>query len=103
VLHRRLLPDNLEGLARFGFEVYLNAACIKARARIAVVRWPNVASPAKEAKFGFWAGLRADARMMADIFRTVPPVRLIGQILAMRRLRVTSHVTGEITSANVSR
>ena len=88
VLHRDLLPSGLEDLPKFGFEVYLNAACIKARTRLAVVRWPDVKSPAKEAKLGLWAGLKADAMMMLDIFRTVPATRLIGQIIALRRLRI---------------
>ncbi len=96
VLHRSLLPASpaeLERLPKFGFEVHLNAACVKARTRISVVRWPNVKSPTKETKFGFWVGLRADARMMLDIFRTIPPMRLIGQIMAMRRLRTQAGQT----------
>jgi glycosyltransferase involved in cell wall biosynthesis len=88
VLHRNLLPPDLENLPKFGFEVYLNAACIKAKTRLAVVRWPNVKSPAKEVKLGLWAGLKADAMMMLDIFRTVPASQLIGQIIKLRRLRV---------------
>ncbi len=91
VLHRDLLPNSraeLEQLPKFGFEVYLNAACIKAQTRIAVVHWPRVKSPAKEFKLGLWAGLWADAMMMMDIFRTIPAHRLIGQIITLRRLRV---------------
>jgi len=90
VLHRSLLPTplaQLETLPNFGFEVYLNAACIRQRARIAVIRWPGVKSPMKNRKYGFWTGLRADIRMMSDIFHTIPPIRLVGQIVAMRRLR----------------
>jgi Glycosyl transferase family 2 len=94
VLPRSLLPTSpreLERLPKFGFEVHLNAVCIKARTRISVVRWPDVKSPTKETKFGFWTGLRADARMMQDIFRTIPPTRLILQIMAMRNLRTNAH------------
>jgi len=90
VLHRDLLPpaDGLARLPKFGFEVTLNERLIDARARLRVVPWPGVKSPAKEAKQGFSAGLRADAAMMRDIFRTVPAHRLALQIAAMRRLRV---------------
>ncbi len=94
VLHRNLLPasrEELEDLPKFGFEVYLNAICIKTHTRIAVIHWQQVKSPAKEVKLGFWAGLGADIRMMADIFHTIPAHRLIGQILALRRLRVDTH------------
>lgn len=91
VLRRTLLPqppERLFELPKFGFEVHLNATCIQSRARIAVIRWPNVKSPMKNQKYGLWAGLRADLRMMSDIFHTVPPIGLIKQILAMRRLRI---------------
>lgn len=87
VLHRTLLPsrDELLRLPRFGFEVTLNDRALAAGTRLRVVRWPGVKSPAKEAKHGFWAGLKADVAMMRDIFRTVPAHRLAGQIVAMRR------------------
>jgi len=90
VLHRDLLPPagDLARLPKFGFEVTLNERLIDARARLRVVPWPGVKSPAKEVKQGFRAGLRADAAMMRDIFRTVPAHRLALQIAAMRRLRV---------------
>ncbi len=89
VLHRSLLPPvgELADLPNFGFEVYLNERVIAAKARLRVVSWPGVKSPAKEAKQGLWAGLRADAAMMRDIFRTIPAPRLIHQIAAMRSLQ----------------
>ncbi|MBN2907196.1 MAG: glycosyltransferase [Rhodobacteraceae bacterium] len=91
VLARRLLDEStqaLHGLPRFGFEVHLNALCIQAGARIGIVPWPEVNSPSKNRKYGLGAGLGADLAMMADIFRTVPPHRVLAQILAMRRQRV---------------
>lgn len=91
VLARSLLDQPLEVLLRlpkFGFEVYLNTLCIGRRCRIAVVDWPGVKSPFKQSKYGLLAGLRADARMMGDIFRTVSPARIVAQILAMRAMRV---------------
>lgn len=90
VLHRDLLPpvEELPGLASFGFEVYLNERIVTSKARLCVVPWPGVKSPAKAAKQGLWPGLKADAAMMRDIFRTIPAHRLVRQIAAMRRLRV---------------
>ncbi len=79
---------DLDGLPGFGFEVWLNALLIQASVRIAVVPWDGVASPAKARKRGVVAGVVADLRMLSDMFRTVSPMLLIHQIVAMRRLRV---------------
>lgn len=88
VLRRALIgePQALRALPRFGLEMHLNRRLIAARARLAIVRWPGVASPWKGAKRGRLAGIRADIRMLADMFRTVPLHRAIGQIVAMRGL-----------------
>lgn len=79
---------HLAGLPRFGFEVFLNRLLIARNAPIAIVPWPDVASPSKAAKRGLVAGIRADAAMMADIFRTIGPLDCLRQITALRRLRV---------------
>ncbi len=86
----RLRPhlEELGDLPKFGFEVWLNRLCIRHRLSLAVVRWPGVASPSKGSKLGLLRGMRADAAMMRDIFRTVSPFEAAGQIAAMRRLRV---------------
>ena len=88
VLRRALIgePQALRALPRFGLEMHLNRRLIAARARLAVVRWPEVASPWKGTKRGRLAGVRADIRMLADMFRTVPLHRALGQIVAMRGL-----------------
>jgi glycosyltransferase involved in cell wall biosynthesis len=80
-------PEALRALPRFGLEVYMNRRLIAEQARIAVVRWPGVASPWKGAKRGRWAGVKADARMLSDMFHTIPPHAAAAQIMAMRRLR----------------
>lgn len=79
-----LLPD-LPRLPRFGFEVFLNEAILRAGLVPAIVPWPGVASPSKAAKRGLARGLRADAAMLSDIFRTVPPHRVAAQIAAFAR------------------
>ena len=89
VLPHALLADELDRIAalpRFGFEVFLNRLLITAGQPIAVVPWPDVASPSKAAKRGLLRGLQADAAMMADIFRTQGPVDCLRQIAALRRL-----------------
>lgn len=77
----------LASLPGFGFEVFLNRLLISNAMQISVVRWPGVASPSKAEKRGFWSGLRADAAMMADIFRTIQPAETLLQIRALRRMR----------------
>jgi hypothetical protein len=91
VFAKALLNDRLESLQtlpKFGFEVYLNGLCIEQKRRIAIVPWRGVRSPLKSLKYGFLKGMLADIRMMADICRTVSPLSLLHQIVAMRRLRV---------------
>lgn len=92
VLPHALLAPHLGAfgaLPRFGFEVFLNRLLIDQGAPVAVVPWQGVSSPSKAAKRGsLAAGLRADAAMMADIFRTVGPRECLRQIAALRRLRV---------------
>lgn len=92
VIPREMLGERLDALnalPRFGLEVFMNRLWIAERARIAVVSWPGVDSPMKSAKLGNWrAGVAADARMIRDIFRTIAPHRALGQIVAMRSLRV---------------
>ncbi|WP_406870753.1 glycosyltransferase [Thioclava sp. 'Guangxiensis'] len=89
VLPRDWLMEGLDDLPHFGLEVHMNRLLIRNNARIAVVEWPDVASPYKHAKLGSWvAGLRADAAMLADMFRVVSPLEAGGQIWSMRRMRV---------------
>ena len=87
VLPMRLLSrclGQIAGLPRFGLEVFLNTRIREARLRVAIVRWPDVASPAKGVKRGWRAGLRADVAMIRDILRTVPLATVLGQILWLR-------------------
>jgi hypothetical protein len=91
VLRKSLIAADLAQLPRlrkFGFEVFLNSLCIAAKHPIAVVPWPKVISPLKVAKYGWWAGLKADAGMIRDLMASVPALGLLRQIIAMRRLRV---------------
>lgn len=92
VLPHALLAPHLQSfgaLPRFGFEVFLNRLLIARGDPVAVVPWPEVASPSKAAKRGsLLAGLGADAAMLGDIFRTVGLRDPLRQIAALRRLRL---------------
>lgn len=86
VLPRALVAPHLarmETLPRFGFEVFLNRLILDAGLRAEVVPWPGVASPSKAAKRGVWRGPLADAAMLADMMRAVPPLELARQIAAL--------------------
>lgn len=82
------LLAELPRLPRFGFEVWLNSLLVAGQLPLAVVPWPEVASPWKHSKRGLRQGLIADLRMVQDMTRTIPAHRLLAQIVAMRRMRV---------------
>ncbi|MBY6092234.1 glycosyltransferase family 2 protein [Maritimibacter alkaliphilus] len=91
VMPRALLLEEiaaLDRLPRFGLEVFMNRLWLAAGLEIAVVHWPDVASPMKHEKYGLIAGLRSDAGMMRDIFRTIGPLTALRQIRGMRGRRV---------------
>lgn len=88
---RAMLDGHLEGIAKlrgFGLEVHLNRLWLARAAGVAVVRLDGVASPSKAAKQGLLRGLRADARMLGDIFRTFGLAEVLRQIAGLRRARV---------------
>lgn len=76
--------DQIAGLPRFGLEVFLNTRIQAAGHAVAIVPWPDVASPAKGIKRGWAAGLAADVAMIRDILRTVPVRTVLGQIAYLR-------------------
>lgn len=88
VFPRALLEGRSEALLalpRWGFEVYLNDLFLAAGLRLRVVRWPRVASPSKATKQGVLRGIVNDARMLADIGRTIGARRALRQIAGLRR------------------
>ncbi|NIY71002.1 glycosyltransferase family 2 protein [Marivivens donghaensis] len=91
VIERELLASKiaeLRKLPKFGLEVFMNRLLMDRDARIAVVQWPEVVSPFKNAKVGWMRGLTADVKMITDMCRSVPPWGLASQIYKMRRQRV---------------
>lgn len=90
----RLLPlslfsgrfEEMEALPGFGFEAYLNRLLIAAGLPIAVVPWPDVASPAKARKHGLRRGVLGDIRMLGDIFHTIGLLGAFRQIVGMKAL-----------------
>ncbi|HET8575201.1 MAG TPA: glycosyltransferase family 2 protein [Candidatus Paceibacterota bacterium] len=76
---------NIEHLSGFALEVFFNKLLIDQKSNIAIVRWKNVSSPYKYRKYGWIKGVRADTRMMIEIFKTISPLSAVKQIYIMRK------------------
>ena len=91
VVRKALLDEVLKeihGLPRFGIEVFMNRRIIERRLPLAVTRWPHVTQARKTEKLGYWRGMRAEWRMIADLLKVVYPLALVTQTLQMSLLRV---------------
>ena len=100
VIRKELLSEALEeiyGLPRFGIEVFMNRKIIARRLSISVAHWPEVTQSRKTEKLGYWKGIRAEWRMIADLLQVTYPILLIAQTYHMLSLRA-NHV-GTVESA----
>lgn len=91
VVRKTLLNQALgeiQALPRFGIEVFMNRLIINRRLRIAVTHWPHVTQARKTEKLGYWRGIRAESRMIADLLKVVYPLALISQTVGLSRLRI---------------
>jgi glycosyltransferase involved in cell wall biosynthesis len=91
VVRKQLLDEALKeihGLPRFGIEVFMNRRIIARRLSIAVTHWPHVTQARKTEKLGYWKGVRAEWRMIADLLKVTYPLALISQTLQLFALRV---------------
>jgi glycosyltransferase involved in cell wall biosynthesis len=91
VVKRALLGEALtqmHGLPRFGIEVFMNQRIIARQLSIAVVRWSSVTQARKTEKLGYWRGVRAEWRMMGDMFKAIYPLAAISQTYHMSMLRL---------------
>jgi glycosyltransferase involved in cell wall biosynthesis len=77
--------SEIQALANFGLEVWLNRLWIAENYRIGVIQWPQVISPYKAKKMGLLRGIKADYAMTLDILRTIGLPNIVRQILAMKR------------------
>ena len=91
VISRSLLSEaqeEIHRLPRFGIEIFMNHRIIARRLSIAVTHWPHVTQARKTEKLGFWKGIRAEWRMIADLLQVAYPLVLISQIYHLLSLRV---------------
>lgn len=93
VISKELL-SNLLGeihlLPRFGIEVFMNRQIIARRLSVAVTNWPQVTQSRKTEKMGYWKGIMAEFRMIADLLQVTYPLVLISQTYHLLSLRVAS-------------
>ncbi|WP_081768682.1 glycosyltransferase [Herbaspirillum sp. RV1423] len=75
-------------LPRFGVEVFMNKRIVERRLSIAVARWIEVTQSRKTEKLGYWRGIAAEWRMIADLLHVHYPVALISQTVDLLSLRV---------------
>ena len=93
VIRRELLGESLAQirvLSRFGIEVFMNRAIIERRLSVSVVHWPQVTQSRKAEKLGYWSGIRAEWRMIANLLRGAYPSLLITQTWQLLSLRARS-------------
>jgi glycosyltransferase involved in cell wall biosynthesis len=91
VVRKELLSEALKEihrLPRFGIEVFMNDLIIERRLSIAVTHWPKVSQARKTEKLGYWAGVRAEWRMIADLLKVSYPLALLSQTCHLFSLRV---------------
>jgi glycosyltransferase involved in cell wall biosynthesis len=90
VIRKELLSDALDEifeLPRFGIEVFMNRKIIARQLSISVAHWHHVTQSRKTEKLGYWRGIRAEWRMIADLLQVVYPALLISQTYQMLSLR----------------
>ncbi len=79
--------EEIHGLPRFGIEIFMNGRIIARRLSITVTYWPDVTQSRKTEKLGYWKGIRAEWRMIADLLQIAYPFALISQTCHLLSLR----------------
>ena len=101
VVGRALLADVLDeinGLPRFGIEVFMNRRIIAARLPVAIADWRGVTQARKTEKLGWWRGVRAEWRMVWDLLDAVYPLELLAQTLHLALLRAPAAPRAALTA-----
>lgn len=91
VISKELLSNflgEIHLLPRFGIEVFMNRQIIERQLSIAITNWPQVTQSRKTEKMGYWKGIMAELRMVADLLQVTYPLALISQTYHLLSLRV---------------
>ncbi len=100
VIRKELLSETLgeiSRLPRFGIEIFMNRRIVARRLSVAVASWPQVTQARKTEKLGYWKGIWAEWRMIADLLQAAYPVLLISQTFHLLALRTNRAGTTEPT------
>ncbi len=93
VIKRELLSEvltEIHGLPRFGIELFMNKQIIARQLPIAISYWPHVTQSRKTEKIGYWKGIRAEWRMLADLLQLDYPLVLVLQTIHLLSLRINT-------------
>ncbi|MFA6918400.1 MAG: glycosyltransferase family 2 protein, partial [Candidatus Gracilibacteria bacterium] len=88
--------NQLEKLPGFGLESFLNQILIRDNLRLVVVDWPNVITPRKSVKFGFWKGVKADLKMIKEIISVLGFFGMFRQFLRMLKVKNSTRAQGSL-------
>lgn len=83
--------NQLENLPGFGLESFLNDILINGGLKLVVVNWKNVITPRKSVKFGFWAGVKGDFKMVLEIISVLGFWGMFRQFWRMFKLKNRGH------------
>ncbi len=90
LFQKKIMTDykKLEKLPGFGLESYMNSIIIAKKMRIAIINWADVNNTRKSEKMGFFAGIKAELRMVTQIIKTISIFTVVYQIWKMKSLAI---------------
>lgn len=96
LFEKKIMTDykRLEKLPGFGLESYMNSIIIEKKMRIAIINWADVNNTRKSEKMGFFAGIKAELRMIVQIIKTISIFTVVYQIWKMKSLAIKSKKNG---------
>ncbi len=79
--------DSIGKLPGFGLESFVNDLLIQKQLSLSIVFWPNVLQMRKSEKMGFMKGTLAEMKMVQQVVRTIPLMKLAKQNIDMLHLK----------------
>ena len=83
--------EEIHGLPRFGIEVFMNRRIITQRSRLRSRIGLTLPNQGKPEKAGFWKGIRAEWRMIADLLDVAYPRVFLSQTWQFLSLQANRH------------
>jgi hypothetical protein len=82
------LLEDFKNISGYGIETFLNLYLIKNKFSLKVIYWENVRFAWKAEKIGAWKGLLGDLKMVREMGKVMPLIKVPWMIYSMRRLMV---------------